>query len=179
MKSFIFGVVLGLLLVPFGGYLYIKSGSMPVATSDSPLPLEKFMAKTALRARIGKEYPRSVPIQPTEDNMVAGARIYREDCAFCHGLPQQPEPDAAKGMFPHPPQLFDPNHMVTDDPPGVTFWKAKNGIRLTGMPGFHARLSDNQMWQVSLLLANADKAPPAAMQELAMPSAAVTPAHAQ
>jgi len=32
-----------------------------------------------------------------------------------------------------------------------------NGIRLTGMPSFNKTLSDTQRWQVSLLLANADK----------------------
>jgi hypothetical protein len=33
----------------------------------------------------------------------------------------------------------------------------KNGIRLTGMPSFDRALNDTQMWQVTLLLANADK----------------------
>jgi hypothetical protein len=61
-------------------------------------------------------------------------------------------------MFPKPPQFFQ-EHGVTDDPAGETFWKAKNGIRLTGMPGFGASLSEQQLWQVSLLLAHADKLP--------------------
>jgi mono/diheme cytochrome c family protein len=46
---------------------------------------------------------------------------------------------------------------VTDDEPGETYWKVANGIRLTGMPGFNQQLSTTEMWQVSLLLANADK----------------------
>jgi hypothetical protein len=33
---------------------------------------------------------------------------------------------------------------------------------MTGMPGFGKALSTTQMWQVSLLLANADKLPKAA-----------------
>ncbi len=78
---------------------------------------------------------------------------------MCHGLPGQSAPAAAKGMSPRPPQLFVPAEMVTDDPAGVVFWKAKNGIRLSGMPGFHASLSDEQLWQVSLLLTHADKLP--------------------
>jgi thiosulfate dehydrogenase len=49
--------------------------------------------------------------------------------------------------------------MVTDDPAGETYWKVSNGIRMTGMPSFHQSLSETQMWQVSLLLANADKVP--------------------
>jgi mono/diheme cytochrome c family protein len=53
---------------------------------------------------------------------------------------------------------------VSDDPPGETYWKVANGIRLSGMPAFKGVLTENEMWQVSLLLANADKPlPPAAL----------------
>jgi thiosulfate dehydrogenase len=48
---------------------------------------------------------------------------------------------------------------VTDDEPGESYWKVANGIRLTGMPGFRSSLSETQMWQVSLLVAHADKLP--------------------
>ena len=64
----------------------------------------------------------------------------------------------AKGEFPKAPELFKGTG-VTDDLAGVTYWKVANGIRLTGMPGFSGSLSSEQMWQVSLLLANADKLP--------------------
>ena len=43
--------------------------------------------------------------------------------------------------------------------PGETYWKVANGIRMTGMPAFQQSLSTDQMWQVSLLLANSDKLP--------------------
>jgi mono/diheme cytochrome c family protein len=51
---------------------------------------------------------------------------------------------------------------VTDDPAGETYWKVENGIRLSGMPGFKGALTDQQMWQVSILLANAHSLPPEA-----------------
>src|SRR5258707_13120105 len=63
-------------------------------------------------------------------------------------------------MFPKPPELFN-GKGVTDDPAWETYWKAKNGIRLTGMPAFKETLNDTQIWQVSVLLANADKISPA------------------
>jgi mono/diheme cytochrome c family protein len=47
--------------------------------------------------------------------------------------------------------------MVTDDAEGVTYWKVTNGIRLSGMPGFASTLSDTQRWQVTMLVAHADK----------------------
>jgi mono/diheme cytochrome c family protein len=68
-------------------------------------------------------------------------------------------------MFPKPPQLFQ-GKGVTDDEPGETYWKVDNGIRLTGMPSFANSLSPTEMWQVSLLLANADKLPDSAKQAL-------------
>lgn len=54
----------------------------------------------------------------------------------------------------------DAKEMVTDDPEGVTFWKITNGIRLSGMPGFVGVLSEEQRWQLAMLLAHADKIPP-------------------
>ena len=56
-------------------------------------------------------------------------------------------------------------------------WKAENGIRLTGMPGFKGRLNDTQLWQVSVLLANADKISPAVKTALTNlpPAAPVNP----
>jgi thiosulfate dehydrogenase len=55
---------------------------------------------------------------------------------------------------------------VTDDPPAESYWKVAGGIRMTGMPGFGKSLSTTQMWQVSLLLAHADKLPTAAKNVL-------------
>jgi mono/diheme cytochrome c family protein len=55
---------------------------------------------------------------------------------------------------------------MTDDPEGVTFWIATHGIRLSGMPGFASTLSDEQRWQVTMLLAHADKLPPAVQSAL-------------
>jgi mono/diheme cytochrome c family protein len=133
------------------------------------------IARKALHTRIDKEMPASSPLTATEATYVAGAHIYKDNCAMCHGLPNQPTPAIAPSMFPHAPQLFV-KVGVTDDPPGETFWKAKNGIRLTGMPAFARSLSDEQLWQVSLLLAGADKLPDAAKQVLVPEAPAVTPA---
>jgi thiosulfate dehydrogenase len=160
MKKLIFltGLIIGVLLIPAGAYFYFTGGYAPVATSAAPLPFEKMLAGVALHARLAKEMPKSVPIEPTETNLLAGAALYLENCAVCHGLPGGSKTAIAAGMFPPPPQLFH-GHGVTDDEPGETYWKVANGIRLTGMPGFSGTLKADQLWQVSLLLANADKLP--------------------
>lgn len=148
----------GLVALFLGGYLYFRFGYAPVAAAARPMPFEKRLASMALHARVQAEAPKDPPIKPDGPNLTAGAKVYVEYCAFCHGLPNQVGvPPAAKGMFPAPPQLFE--DMVTDDPVGQTYWKVSNGIRLTGMPAFSKSLSDTEMWQVSLLMANADKLP--------------------
>ena len=175
MAKFILGLILGLILTPIAVVLYFISGSAPAATSDPPMPFEKTIAKAALHAKISKEMPTTVGIAVNEANLLQGANQYRMNCAVCHGLPNKPEPAMAKGMFPPAPQLFREGGGVADDPAGETYWKAKNGIRLTGMPGFKGSLTDEQLWQVSILLANGDKLPESVKQALAGTSAASSP----
>ena len=138
-------------------YAYFSTGMAPVATSAQAMPFEKKMANMALNARVEKEMPKNVPVPANETTYMAGAMIYNDNCVVCHGVPGKPMPPFAKGMYPRPPQLFK-GKGVTDDPPGETYWKVANGIRLTGMPAFQGSLSENEMWQVAVLLANADKA---------------------
>jgi len=156
MGKFLFGLILGLIVIPVGVYMYFSSGSAPVATASAPMPFEKMLASTALHARLKKEMPKSVPVPADEANFAAGAQVYRDNCAVCHGLPGKPQTAIAAGMFPKPPKLME-GKGVTDDEPGETYWKVSGGIRMTGMPGFDKTLSPTQMWQVSLLCANADK----------------------
>ncbi|HEX4165804.1 MAG TPA: cytochrome c [Bryobacteraceae bacterium] len=158
MQRFVLGLIIGLIVLPLFGWFYFRFGYAPVATASSPMPFEKELAHMALNARISKEAPKNAPIQPTNENFMAGARAYRAHCAVCHGLPDQLASSISKGMFPKPPQLFK-GHGVTDDPAGETYWKVANGIRLTGMPDYRNSLNDTEMWQVSLMLARADKLP--------------------
>ena len=171
--KFLIGFILGLAIIPAGLYFYFSTGSAPVATSAQPMPFEKRMANMALDARVKKEAPSAAALPVNDSNLVAGAQIYQQNCAVCHGLPGHPPTAIAKGMFPKPPQLFH-GKGVTDDPAQETYWKAANGIRLTGMPGFKTSLSDDQLWQVSLLLANADKLPAQALAVLSGSGAAPT-----
>lgn len=173
VKGFILGVVVTLVCLAVGVYIYFAFGLAPVATSAQAMPFEKTLANKALHVRVEKEMPHTVPIEPTEAAYVSGAHNYVQHCAVCHGVPNQLQTAIAKGEFPKPPQLFK-GKGVTDDAAGETYWKIANGIRLTGMPGFKGSLSDTEMWQIALLLANADKLPPAALGALTQSSIPTT-----
>jgi len=173
MKGFLFGLVIGVLLIPVAAILYFHFGHPPVAVTDSAFPMEERIVQIPLHARIDAEAPKSAPIEPSATNLQAGAAIYREECAACHGL--NPAPSSFGGnMYPSAPQLWraEGNGVVgvSDDPPGETFWKVDNGIRLSGMPSYRKVLNQTQEWQVSLLLANANKQlPPEVLSLLQQP----------
>ncbi len=142
------------------------AGFAPAAATAPPMPFERFIAGTALRKRIGREAPKRDASTFTAEDLDAGAEVYKKNCAMCHGALSQPAPAIAKEMFPEAPQLLTPEGMVTDDPTGETYWKVKNGIRLSGMPSFASSLTEKQMWEVSALLARANNLPPTAQHEL-------------
>jgi thiosulfate dehydrogenase len=173
MFKFLLGVIIGVILVPAAVLAWLHYGHPPVAVADQAFPEEQKLVHDPLDARIDREEIKTPPIQPDEGNLVAGAQIYKDQCASCHGLHGKPSSFGAH-MYPDAPPLWEMHHHgsethmgVTDDPPGETYWKVANGIRLTGMPSYKEVLTDTQMWQVSLLLANADKPlPPTAINIL-------------
>lgn len=163
MKTIV-SFVLGLLAIPVIAMLYLAFGKPPVAADDKPFPLEDRIVEIPLKARIHREMPGNPPIPASEENLNAGASIYEDKCEVCHGTADSPSSTGAT-MFPRAPQLWAKHKSgavgVSDDPVGETYWKVANGIRLTGMPAYGKALSDNQIWEVSLLLSMADKPLPA------------------
>lgn len=153
------GIVFAIVAAVSGMFLYLKYGGPPVAAADPAFPMEAQIVHVPLGARIAKDM-QSPPFAADEAGLEAGATIYTNQCASCHGTPGHDVP-FAKWMYPSAPQLWKKHGNgvvgVSDDAPGVTYWKVKNGIRLTGMPAFQHILSETEMWQVSLLLKNADQ----------------------
>lgn len=163
------GFLLGIVAVALGLFAYLKFGPLPVAVADAPLPFEKQIVRLPLDARIERE-SKAAPFGISEDVFESGAHIYRAQCASCHGTPGR-DVAFARTMFPAAPQLWKKHKNsdvvgVSDDEPGETYWKVANGIRLSGMPSYKHVLSDTEMWQVSLLLKNADKELPGPVTQI-------------
>jgi thiosulfate dehydrogenase len=154
---FVLGIVAAIVLFGVGAYAFVRGGGVPMATTMAPLPLERAVASLALSASVKSSLGLKNPMPLDETNLIAGAHVYQQTCAVCHSAPGAAPTTIAKGMFPNPPQLFTTSDMVTGDPEGETYWKVTNGIRLSGMPGFASTLSDTERWQVTMLVANADK----------------------
>lgn len=182
MGRILLGIILGVLLVPIAVLGWFRFGRVPVAVADPPLPQERLITSVPLNARIDREVVKTPPIQADGPNFVAGAEVYRAQCATCHGYHGRAS-SFGPHMFPDAPALWEKHHNgevvgVSDDPPGETYWKVANGIRLSGMPSFKNVLTETEMWQVSLLLANADKPLPPAAVDILNGVAAPAPAAA-
>jgi mono/diheme cytochrome c family protein len=165
IRGFLAGIIMAVIGAAVGMYCYFSSGRAPVAVTAPAMPFERRLARIGLHAYLDK-LPHPEPQVPSDErNLLGGAKVYKEHCAVCHGVPEGQKTAIAEGMFPKPPQLFKGTG-VTDDDAWESYWKIAGGIRMTGMPGFKNYLSETQMWQVAVLVKNADKISAAVKAEL-------------
>ena len=165
LKGVVSGVALTLAVALIGAYALVQSGLIPASADAKPGQLETWMARTSLNATLRREAPKDQnPVALTEQNLLDGVHLFAQNCAVCHGSAKGDASSSpiAKGLYQKPPQLATEG--VEDDPEGVSFWKIKHGIRLTGMPSFGDALSDQEIWTLALFLKHMDKLPPTVQQ---------------
>ncbi len=146
MRGFILGIVITLLVVFGGAYVYTTTGHFdPRAVGNTPSALERRMANKSVDAWVDGHAPKQAnPFQPTMANIMDGSMVYDKHCAFCHGNLQQPVSPMRQNFYPPVPQLMT---RTPDDPDGNLFYVVKYGIRYTAMPGWDGALSDDDIWK--------------------------------
>jgi len=162
LKGVVLGVALTIAVVLIGAFALVRSGRFPANADAKPGWLETWMARTSLKATLRRDAPKGQnPVALTDQNLTNGVHLFAQNCAVCHGSEKGTASSSpiAKGLYQKPPQFAADG--VEDDPEGVSFWKIKHGIRLTGMPSFRYSLSDRQIWTLALFLKHMDKLPPA------------------
>jgi mono/diheme cytochrome c family protein len=85
----------------------------------------------------------------TEALVRRGALVYRQQCLQCHGAPGIAPAPIGLAMQPLPGPLVD---MVRRWRPAEVYWIVSNGIKMSGMPAWRYRLSDDDMWAVTALI---------------------------
>jgi mono/diheme cytochrome c family protein len=78
-----------------------------------------------------------------------GAACYEQHCVACHGAPGIPPEEFARGMLPVPVSLMD---AAKFHPPEWLYYVTRKGVRMTGMPAWEYRLSDESLWSVVAFL---------------------------
>jgi mono/diheme cytochrome c family protein len=133
-----------------GGAITVYAGWYDISATDQHLAptyrLIDIAMRRSVKLRAGKI---EVPDLSDPARIRAGAFLYRTHCQQCHGAPGvAPEPFAL-GMTPVPVPLV---HTARAWTPAEMFWVVKEGIKMTGMPAWKYRLSDEDMWSVVAFL---------------------------
>jgi mono/diheme cytochrome c family protein len=115
------------------------------ATKQHTRPVFRLLDYAMQRAVEVRADEIPVPDLTDRRRVVAGAAHYQAQCLQCHGAPGIAPHSIAFGMTPAPANLMSAGRSW---PPGEIFWVIKNGIKMSGMPAWVYRLSDEQVWDV-------------------------------
>ena len=124
---------------------------MPNLRADAgPSEFESTLAVSALEASASRHALKpNGSIQPTEANLVDGARLYRDKCADCHGRPDNPDSDYGRSFYPRAPQFVKVPPRMTDH---EKFYIIKHGVRWTAMPAWGNITADSEIAEVVTFL---------------------------
>jgi mono/diheme cytochrome c family protein len=163
MRNFLLGVVVTLVVVFGGGYLFLVTGMYNPSAIPDPGKLERTIAHEALDSAVDRRAPNQQnPFQPTDENLIQGAMTYEMACSECHGGAKHKISPMAHAFSPRVPQLIN---RVPRDPDAHLFWVTKNGIKMTGMPAWATQFSDDELWKVILFIKNSNKLSPAVQEQ--------------
>lgn len=158
MGKFLSGLLMGVILPPAVLLVIAVTGQVPVAATGHPPQWEKRLAQYIVEKSIARQAPAlKNPLQPTQENLLEGIKVFHEACDGCHGTATARSGWGTTDFYPRVPQFgFEPPRI----PDWQIFWVAKNGIRYTGMGGYAPEMSDDHAWKVALFLSRLDSLPP-------------------
>jgi thiosulfate dehydrogenase len=167
MRYFFWGVFLTIVVILVGCYLIVKSGYVSFAADTQSSAIERHVSMSASDASISRRAPAMQnPVNPTEDVLVAGAKLYRDNCAGCHGSSANPDSSFGHAFNPPAPQFMnDPADMADSE----NFYIIQHGLRWSAMPAWKGKFNDTQIWQLATFLKHIDKLPPSAEKEIRQP----------
>jgi mono/diheme cytochrome c family protein len=157
IKAFVLGVI-----AAYGGAALVllssaKLGVLPVQADVAPSRLEASLLGSALHAAVARNAPNGPnPLPSSDENLIAGAKVYREMCARCHGGSKDSDNTYGRSFYP-PAPLLPLTRLSYGD--SEIFWIVKHGIRNTAMPAWGNLLSDEEIWQVVSMLRKFDSLP--------------------
>jgi mono/diheme cytochrome c family protein len=158
VRNLILGVVITLVVMVLAAVAIASFGMVPTTADATPSPMESKMAMSALDASMEKHAPRIAnPVPPTDENLIAGMKIYTMNCAVCHGTLDEKPSLLEHSLYPPPPQVI---LSPLDDPEWHVYYAVRTGIRYTGMPAWNKALSDEDIWKVTAFLTRLEKLPP-------------------
>lgn len=158
MRRFWLGFAIAVVLVSAGEFAYVRLGFVDPRADVPENTVEKDIAMPSLDASVDRHAPdMRNPVPPTNQNLIAGMKVYQANCTSCHGDIQRPEGIFAHALYPRAPQFVED---APDMPESQNFYIIEHGVRLSGMPAWNKVLNQQETWQVTTFLSHMDKLPP-------------------
>lgn len=162
----VLGILVVLVLLVLGLVVVVYSGVIEVAARAPINPVLAWVADTIKRQSV-RSHARGINVPQMGPEMVEeGARFFQVECVQCHGAPGAASQPFARAMRPEPPDLSD---AVRRWNAAEMFWITKNGLALTGMPGWGAARVDAELWPVIAFLGQLPTMDAARWQALTAP----------
>jgi mono/diheme cytochrome c family protein len=169
MKAFLLGILLTIAAILVAGIFIAETGRVDMRADQTPPQWERRLAGGAMDASVDRYAPKATnPLQASTDNLVAGATVYEEHCAMCHGDPARPTSPVGRSLYPRAPQFVsDAADMGDSD----NYYITEHGVRWTGMPAWKSVLSDKDIWEVVTFIGHMGNLPPEAKAVFALQAA--------
>jgi mono/diheme cytochrome c family protein len=150
MLKFLAAIGLLAILAGIGTALFFFGGFYSVATTAEEPGIVHWALVQVRMASIRRHATDAPPDTPESPGTLrAGARAFSErGCPSCHGGPGVEWAKFSEGLRPDPPDLKE---VVKERTPAQLFWVIKNGINMTGMPGF-GEMPDPEIWSIVAFL---------------------------
>lgn len=158
MRSFLLGVLVAFLGSILAAFLTARLGFFSVHATEEPPVWEVRLARMALDASVTRSAPplRS-PIGSSDAELLAGMKLYRDNCSGCHGDAGRPSHWGTEGFYPRVPQFAQ---SPPQKPDWQLFWILRHGIRYSGMGAWReAMLPDKEAWEVVTFLSRINSLP--------------------
>ncbi len=163
MKQFFLGSLVTVVLLAIGFVLYLRLGFAEMRGDIPPSRFESSLMHMAVHAAVRRHAPEVPnPVAPTDENLIAGGKIYLGECSGCHGTPGKPQ-KWADPLNPAPPRLAE---VGTEYSEAQIFWVAKHGVRRTGMFANGVWESDQKLWTVAAYIYRIRNLPPRVTDEI-------------
>ena len=160
MKNFLVGTLCAIIFLAIALVAYLGLGFMDVAADQRPSTREAAFMTASLHAAVRRRAsPIQSPFPNSDDTLIAGGKLYLNDCVGCHGELGKPSEFGAL-FYPPAPQFFQ---VGTQYSASEIFWVAKHGIRRTGMnPQYF--YSDEELWLLAAFIKRVNNLSPSILE---------------
>lgn len=124
------------------------AGLLPSESVTDPPGWEASLGKRALAASLSRRAAGiDNPIAAHDEAaLLSGMKIFRNNCAGCHGDVDGPSAWGSKGFYPRVPQFWQEPVSLT---PAEAFVAVRDGVRYSGMSSWRENMEPEEMWQVA------------------------------